>query len=163
MKSEHKKMLMRIGIIVGFISFVIVVRAIAQDLQLGDRSLQIFEILALLSGLEILILVILWIHDSNTKMLERTARNRVTAVGVQYVTCPNCQKKQLKTNEQCASCNNPLILCKSCNEPFDVGSTVLIAPCCGEGFHREHFEVALLEQSKCPYCGSMQAIVESNW
>ncbi|MDH5402751.1 MAG: hypothetical protein OEZ01_00675 [Candidatus Heimdallarchaeota archaeon] len=80
-----------------------------------------------------------------------------------FVFCPNCSQLQSIDQKECLECLVNYDSCQVCLIPFSKGSSVLIAPCCGLGFHPDHFEGTLREIGVCPSCLSNDVIMEVNW
>ncbi|MCH8905567.1 MAG: hypothetical protein IH840_00630 [Candidatus Heimdallarchaeota archaeon] len=69
-----------------------------------------------------------------------------------FVVCPTCKVLQKFGSTKCDNCQEEWIICSLCSIPFYEHEKIRIAPCCGEGYHKLHFEEFIYEYGYCPSC-----------
>lgn len=125
---------------------------------------QLISIIIVSSIIFLIILFSFWYKEKKyyTQLMEQI--NKETShKKLNLIICPKCKGIQSAGLNFCQICLSEWITCKVCLQPFEDGSSVLISPCCGMGFHPSHFESALRENGYCPFCQSIDVIMESNW
>ena len=146
---------MTVGLFALYILIISYIRTVV-----GTNSFTTF--IVIMTGIFTMLLGVFWLRERNL-YYDYIMQRRIEEGQVEYMLCPNCKSVQIKGMRQCSICREVWLTCRACHIPFEPGSHVLIAPCCGEGFHYDHFEVALRETGLCPHCGSDMALKTTNW
>ena len=77
------------------------------------------------------------------------------------IRCLKCEYEQSIGSDFCQKCKESWYICRECLIPFEEGSSVLISPCCGQGFHPDHYVQATKKNQSCPHCLSFEIIREN--
>ncbi len=110
-------------------------------------------LVALLSSGYTLLLLSIWVRSGayGMKILYNTLR---------YVqsTCPTCHYPVTYGDENCEVCGSYLHFCEVCKGVLRSEEEIVVAPCCGAGFHLDHFEPWVRLTGRCPACGSEEVL-----
>ena len=160
MNSTQKHILIRVVLISSFLMVIYLLLLTYVQSKVSDN--RFFEVILLISTIYVALIIALWIRERNL-FYDFVMERRINAGNSEYLLCPYCQTIQMKGLDHCQSCQAEWILCQVCKVPFEPGSKILISPCCGLGFHYDHFETAIRENGRCPFCNSDLAVQTSNW
>ena len=126
---------------------------ISVQVQLSPDQYLIIELLALFY---IMLIFVTWFF------LPRFLTVKIARIHHEpiFIACPYCGHFQAKGKMECDHCHKEWQICWSCKQPFPPGSSVLITPCCGQGFHYQHFAEAYFKNDRCPNCGVQDQTIE---
>ena len=160
MNLSQKKIVWRVGLFAIF-AFIIYLLAII-NLNAITQGAQTFRIIAIVSVVYLIMMMIIWLRERSL-YYDYIMKRRIESGNAEYLLCPYCKMIQVKGREYCSSCEKAWIICRSCQVPFESESKILISPCCGQGFHFEHFESDVREYGVCPHCHSDLPLETTNW
>ncbi|MHA2501898.1 MAG: hypothetical protein ACXAE3_03430 [Candidatus Kariarchaeaceae archaeon] len=160
MDTTQRRIVPRLGLILVItLVFYIVIIGYLRNFIDGPGY---FGVLAVFSLTYFLLLILLWVRE-RTLYFDYIMQRRIESGNAQYLLCPSCRVIQVKGTLQCSSCGDEWIVCQTCRVPFEPETKVLVSPCCGLGFHFDHFEAALRELGYCPVCKSDLPLNTANW
>lgn len=132
------------------ISFILLARGTLSELE------GVFVFLASASTTYSFFLLSFWLK-------QRRSRSYKIIPVTTDLNCPTCNFEIAYGEPFCEICGTDLYYCELCHGLLTKEDKVIIAPCCGKGFHLDHLQPYVLQNGKCPACGSTMITEISEW